>query len=150
MTRIGYLLNRTALQIREMVQEVLKPFGIVPPHLGVLTTLATEGPQTQRALGATLRIDPTTMVWLIDALEKKGWVRRQEHPEDRRAHLVTLSPRGEATFHETAREMDRIEKQFLATLSHKEQDDLRRLLTKLFASVSTGKISPTLFKEAGD
>ena len=77
MSRIGYLLNRPALQIRRMAEAALKPLGLVPPHMAVISTLASEGPQTQRALGAWLKVDPATMVWLIDHLEKKGLVRRK-------------------------------------------------------------------------
>src|SRR5260370_35936021 len=89
-SRIGYLLNRPAVMIRRQAQKILEPLGIIPPHMGVISILRGEGPLTQRALGAHLKIDPTTMVWLIDALEKKAFIRRDPHPQDRRAHLVRL------------------------------------------------------------
>ena len=43
---------------------------------------------TQKALEDMLRIDRTTMVALIDDLERTGFVIRQCHPRDRRAFLV--------------------------------------------------------------
>lgn len=147
MSRIGYLLNRPALQIRRMAETALKPLGLIPPHMAILSTLHTEGPQTQRALGTRLKIDPTTMVWLIDALEKKGLVRRGEHPEDRRAHLVELSPKGKAAFERATQRLDHLEDEFLAPLSKKERTDLKRLLTKLFQSVATQGIPPKFFSE---
>src|SRR5579872_2128607 len=137
MSRIGYLLNRPALQIRRMAAAALEPLGLIPPHMAIISTLNDEGPQTQRALGTKLKIDPTTMVWLIDALEKKELVRRGDHPEDRRAHLVELSSGGQAAFRQAAQRLDRLEDEFLAPLSKKEREDLKRLLTKLFQSVPT-------------
>ncbi|MFA5975485.1 MAG: MarR family transcriptional regulator [Elusimicrobiota bacterium] len=137
MARIGYLLNRPALQIRQRAQGILSPMGLIPPHVAVLSTLHTEGPLTQRALGQWLKIDPTTMVWLIDALEKKGVVRRDAHPQDRRAYLIKLTPSGEALFRQANKQLDQMDKEFLAPLSKNEQGDLRRLLIKLFRNLTT-------------
>jgi DNA-binding MarR family transcriptional regulator len=150
MSRIGYLLKRPALQIRQMAQAALKPLGLIPPHYGVMATLASEGPQTQRALGERLKVDPTTMVWLIDHLEKRGFVRRGTHPQDRRAHLVELSPAGRTAFQRAARRLDRLDREFLAPLSKAEQESLRRLLRKLLQNVATQKISPGMFEEKND
>jgi DNA-binding MarR family transcriptional regulator len=145
MTRIGYLLNRTALQIRQRAQETLKPLGLIPPHMAVISTLVSEGAQTQRALGKFLKIDPTTMVWLIDALEKKGFVRRGVHPQDRRAHLVELSSKGKTVLQQAGRRLDALEEHFLAPLSRNERDQLRRILTKLYWHVPTQGIPVKLF-----
>ena len=145
-TRVGYLLNRVALQIRQMAQEALKPLVIIPPHMAVLSTLMSEGPQTQRAMGKLLKIDPTTMVWLIDELEKKGFVRRGEHPEDRRAHLVELAPTGKTAFHRAAKRLAELEDHFLMPLSKKEREDLKSILAKLYWHVPTQGMSSALFK----
>jgi DNA-binding MarR family transcriptional regulator len=149
MGRIGYLLNRPAFQIRRMAQAALDPLGLIPPHMGVLSTLASEGPQTQRRMGERLRIDPTTMVWLVDVLEKKSLVRREEHPEDRRAHLVKLTRAGVALLGRARQRLERMEEEFLAPLSQAERAQLRRLLTKLFKSVTTQSIPPRIFKKEG-
>jgi DNA-binding MarR family transcriptional regulator len=135
MSRIGYLLSRPTLEFQRLAQAALEPLGLIPPHMGVLSTLHFEGPQTQRALGVLLKVDPTTMVWLIDGLEKKRLVRRGEHPKDRRAHLVGLSSAGQAAFRRAAQALNHVEDEFLAPLSKKERDDLKRLLAKLFRSV---------------
>jgi len=150
MTHIGYLLNRPARQIRQMAQDALQPFGLIPPHFAVVSTLQSEGPHTQRMLGELLKIDATTMVWLIDDLEKKGFVRRDEHPEDRRAHLVKLTPSGVTLFRRAARKLDQLEKRFLEPLSKNEREDLKRLLTKLFKSVSTQALAPKCFTKEGE
>ena len=143
--RMGYLLNRPAHLWRERVQDVLAPFGLLPPHFGVMATLDSEGPQTQRALGELLRVDPTTMVWIIDHLEKAGIVRRGKHPKDRRAHLVELSASGKGTFRKAVKCLDQLEAEFLSHLTKSECEELRRLLTKLFQNIPTQKVSPKLF-----
>ena len=146
--RIGYLLNRPALHIRERAHEILKPLGLIPPHFGVMSTLESEGPQTQRALGNLLRVDPTTMVWLIDHLEKTALVRRGKHPKDRRAYLVELSPTGQATYHKASKLLEAMDEEFLASLSKSEREDLRRLLTKLFKNIQSQGIPKNMFRNA--
>jgi DNA-binding MarR family transcriptional regulator len=144
--RVGYLLNRPALLIRERAQNLLKAFGLIPPHFAVMATLESEGPLTQRALGKLLRVDPTTMVWIIDHLEKGGFVRRGKHPQDRRAYLVELSASGKSTYERASKQLDQLDEEFLAPLSKTEREDLRRLLTKLFQNVTTQTVSPHLFE----
>ena len=146
--RIGYLLNRPAYLFREKAQEILKPLGLVPPHFGVLATLSSEGSQTQRALGSLLRVDPTTMVWIIDHLEKAGLVQRGRHPKDRRAHLVELSPAGRKVYERASKHLGELEEEFLAPLTKTERVELRRLLTKLFQKIPTQRVSIEHFKSA--
>jgi DNA-binding MarR family transcriptional regulator len=150
MSRIGYLLNRPALEIRQKVEGALAPLHIIPPHMGILSTLLYSGPQTQRSLGTMLKVDPTTMVWLIDGLEKKGLVRRGEHPKDRRAHLVELSAEGKALYRRAGDLISRVEDEFLAPLSKTEQHQLKQLLTKLFQSVPMQAIPPKFFHGKND
>jgi len=146
-TRIGYLLNRPALLFRERAAQILKPLGLIPPHFGVIATLESEGPKTQRALGALLRVDPTTMVWLIDHLEKAGLVRRGQHPKDRRAHLVELSPSGKAVYRQASIRLNALDAEFLSPLTKSEQDELRRLLMKLFQSVPVQTIPKDFYQK---
>ena len=54
-------------------------------------------------------------------LQKKGLVRRDPHPEDRRAHLVKLTAAGEALFHRAAKHLDKMEQEFLSPLTQAEQ-----------------------------
>ena len=145
--RMGYLLNRPALRFRQLAEAVLKPLSLIPPHVGVLTVLQSEGPQTQQALGKLLRIDPNTMVLLIDDLEKKKVVRRDDHPKDRRAHLIKVSPAGEGLFRHAVKQLDRLEDDFLAPLSKREQEDLRQLLLKLFQGALMKGELPNYFKK---
>ena len=42
-------------------------------------------------------IDPSTMVALIDELERAGLAKRRPHPKDRRAREVVITPKGRRT-----------------------------------------------------
>ena len=48
----------------------------------------------QRALAASLGINNNVMVDLLDRMEEKSLVTRTKNPENRREHLLRLTPRG--------------------------------------------------------
>src|ERR1700734_3133778 len=55
------------------------------------------GPLTLRELAASLGTDAPAATVAVNDLERRGLVTRCEHPEDRRAKLVPLTPAGRAT-----------------------------------------------------
>ncbi len=64
-----------------------------PSHSAVFAQISPEGSRlTELARGA--HISPQAMGELVDELEELGYVVRRPDPRDRRAKLITLTPRG--------------------------------------------------------
>src|SRR5205807_9571598 len=124
---LAFTLVRAAHRVRECVERSLEPLGIRGPHLFILTVMHTEGPMSQAALTKRLWIDRTTMVHIIDDLERLGLVERARDPNDRRANAVRVSPRGEATLAQARPFAHAGEAEFLSALSREEQEQLRSL-----------------------
>jgi DNA-binding MarR family transcriptional regulator len=61
---------------------------------GILRAL-WRNPTTLSDLSRHFMIDPSTLVPVIDAIERKGYVERQRDPSDRRRTPLTLTPSGE-------------------------------------------------------
>jgi DNA-binding MarR family transcriptional regulator len=74
------------------------------------------------------------VVLFLDVLEKDGWVQRRRHPTDRRAHHVHLTDAGRKRFIRIGKKLDAAQTKALAGLSHGEQAELEKLLTKLILS----------------
>ena len=144
---MGFLLNRPAFHLHDITRNALRPLGLIPPDLGILSNLDSSGPQSQRVLGDRLKIDRTTMVSRIDELEKHGLVKRKSHPTDRRAYLITLRPAGKKALAQSMRLILEIDEHFLAPLTKEEQTTLKKLLTKLVMSIATAKIPQEAFKK---
>jgi DNA-binding MarR family transcriptional regulator len=96
--RLGAVLSWAAENAQEVANRALEPLGLTVKHFGVVTFLRYEteldrqgGPLSQQAIGERLRIDRTTMVALIDSLERAGYVKRERNPGDRRAYVITLT-----------------------------------------------------------
>ncbi|WP_169582449.1 MULTISPECIES: MarR family transcriptional regulator [Microbacterium] len=68
--------------------------GLTPSRTHLLWVLHHGGPATQAHLAHALDVTPRHITTLVDALEATGFARREPHPTDRRAVLVSLTERG--------------------------------------------------------
>jgi MarR family transcriptional regulator, 2-MHQ and catechol-resistance regulon repressor len=59
-----------------------------------LEALVTSGPRTLNELAALLYLDKSTASRVVSTLERKGYITRQTHPQDRRAILIDLTASG--------------------------------------------------------
>ncbi len=71
--------------------------GLSAQRLRILILLRERGPMIMRELTSLLGVSPTNVTALIDSLEKDSYVRRQPHPEDRRATVIALTAQAEKT-----------------------------------------------------
>jgi DNA-binding MarR family transcriptional regulator len=84
-----------------------------------------------------LRIDRTTMVSLIDALERAGYVKRTE-PNDRRAYLTTLTAAGRKVQARAEKAVEADALGLFGQLTGAEQKELDRLLGRLIGRSERG------------
>lgn len=129
--RSGFLLNKAAQRVRDVYEEALKPTRLTAKHAGVLMILEEKGSLSQHELGKCAYIDRTTVVGLMDDLEKLGLVERKEHPTDRRSHAIFLTAKGKELLPVIDKHAVEMEKKFLDCLSAQEQKGLIQTLRKL-------------------
>ena len=67
-----------------------------PSEQSVLVWLDAQGPMSPRALADAQQVRPQTMQQTLDALEGRRWIKRADHPTDRRQILFSLSRSGKA------------------------------------------------------
>jgi DNA-binding MarR family transcriptional regulator len=71
--------------------------GLTRARAELLWRLRTQGSKTQRGLSEALRCSPRNITGLLDDLGADGLVVREPHPTDRRALLVTMTPKAAKT-----------------------------------------------------
>jgi DNA-binding MarR family transcriptional regulator len=125
------LLGRIAQDAADLLGAALAPLGLRPRHFAILTALAEGGATSQHALGERLRIDRTTMVSAVDDLQRLELASRTPDPDDRRAYLVALTPRGRTTLVRATGLVASAEAALLAPLAPAERDQLHNLLARL-------------------
>jgi DNA-binding MarR family transcriptional regulator len=130
--RISFLLYRNAITASALADEMLRPLGLTARAVGILTMVTEREPMTQRSLGASIGVDRSTMVVLLDDLEKKGFIARVRHPGDRRAFLIEPTDAGRSAQRRALDLLDQCESRYLGVLSEREQSQLRKLLARLY------------------
>lgn len=79
-----------------LYRPLLEPMGLTHPQYLAMLALWESGPQSVRALGEALRLEPATLSPLLKRLEAIGYVRRARDPQDERALRIELTDAGQA------------------------------------------------------
>ena len=94
--RILAALRRIVQAIDLHSRQLMSQCEVTAPQLVCLHMLSLEGRLTSKALAEKVRVDPSTLVGILDRLEAKSLVARQRDQEDRRSVFVALTKRGAA------------------------------------------------------
>jgi MarR family transcriptional regulator, lower aerobic nicotinate degradation pathway regulator len=124
----GALLDHLARRMRLRSEAVLTPLGLRPRHMVALTVLRDGGGSTQQALAATLEMDGTNIVGLLNDLEAKNLIERRRSPEDRRRHTVELTEAGATQLSNVEFALLSAEDEVLGALSETQRETLYNLL----------------------
>jgi DNA-binding MarR family transcriptional regulator len=125
----------------------LQSVGLTPALFAVLNHLRARDGAIQQQIGAAMGIDPSTMVSLVDQLERAGLAKRRPRPQDRRAREVLITPKGRRTLKRARELAQEVEGDVLQGLSPAERRQLVTLLRKAFAATPP---QPPWSAEEGD
>ena len=95
--QVGFLLSRATWAMNNAVNRMVRENGhadISVAYFAVLQALWESDGLSITDLGEKAQLEKSTMTSLIDRMESAGLVRRQDHPTDRRAYQICLTPRG--------------------------------------------------------
>ena len=87
----GFLLNDVARLLRTTYDRRIRDLGLTRSQWWVLTHLYREEGVTQSELADVLEVEKASLGRLLDRLESKGWIRRENCTIDRRAKRVYLT-----------------------------------------------------------
>ena len=136
-TRLSYLLKRAFLDLEDLHASHLAPWGINARELAVILLLDGREPESQQQAAKRLGVDRTTMVALLDGLERKQLIARQADVADRRRNVIVLTVAGQRTLKGAKAASDDAERQLLHGLSVSEAQTLRRLLLRIATGSSS-------------
>jgi MarR family transcriptional regulator for hemolysin len=124
----GALLSRAYRQWRRAADLRLQPYDLTEATwLPLLRIARAPEPPRQKDLAASLFVDNSSVVRLLDSLETAGFVERREG-EDRRAKIVVLTPRGRAIADKVEVVARKVRVDALAGLSDKDIETTIRVL----------------------
>jgi len=130
----GQLLFRLWRASHSRTAAALQSIGLTTALFAVLNYLRAHEGAIQLQIGSAMGIDPSTMVSLVDQLERSGLAKRRPHPHDRRAREVRITPKGVRAVERARKLAAQVEDDVLQGLSSAERRRLVALLRKAYAS----------------
>ena len=131
--RTGFLANKVAFLLVAEVETGLQALELSTRSFLVLSAIDHDPPFSQQDLSRLLGIDPTTMVALVDDLERRDFVRRERSTRDRRRYDLLLTGSGADAVGQANGIFTEIEGAFLSPLSDAERAALHEMLGRLLA-----------------
>ena len=94
---IAVELNLTACKLKQYIAAMLKKRGVplTPEQFILIDLLWNQGEMSQQQLADQMQKDKNSVTKLVDAIEKKGFVVRQQNPHDRRSNTIVLTEKAE-------------------------------------------------------
>jgi MarR family transcriptional regulator for hemolysin len=94
---VGMAIKKSSKSIEKAVDiEVRKQFDLSGGQWKVIIALSIQNGLSQKDLAERIFLDGTTLVPIIDGMEKKGLVERKTDPKDRRNNNVFLTSKSES------------------------------------------------------
>ena len=126
-----FLLKRLGFATKERSMKAYEDAGLHPYHFAILITVDEGSHETQGSIADALGYDRGQLVGLLDELEERELVERKRDPNDRRRHVVRLTPAGKKMLRRLRTLSGQIEDDFLAPLDEGQREALHSLLFRL-------------------
>ena len=127
----AFLLAQLGSHAASQFAERLRVIELAPPHAGILRLLRVSAGLSQQELSAKLGIHPSRLVAILDDLEKRGFVERRAHPDDRRLYSLHLTQGGGEALGSIGKVAREHQETLLSALSKEEREMLGTLLLKI-------------------
>ncbi|ARV58915.1 MarR family transcriptional regulator [Nostocales cyanobacterium HT-58-2] len=109
----------------------IRQMGLTSSQFDIIATLGNTSGMTFNQLAEKTLTTKGELTGIIDRLEKKGLVRREVPPEDRRSFLAVLTPEGEQVFEQIYPSHVAYLKQRFEKLDLRELEQIRLSLERL-------------------
>ena len=143
----GQLFFRLWRATHTRTAEVLGSVGLTPALFALLNVIGAREGAIQQELGSALGIDRSTMVALIDELERAGLARRRPSATDRRAREIAITPKGGRLLQRARGLIAQVEDEVLAGLTAEERRDMLALLRR---ALDAAPVQPLWSSAEGD
>lgn len=128
---LGYHVRLAQVSVFRDFGGSLRDYDILPTQFGTLVIIGANPGIKQTDLAWAIQLDRSTIVPLLDRLEKNGWVTRERLPSDRRTNALGLTETGTALLDKLTPLVLAHDQRIQARLNKTEQNQLIKLLGKI-------------------
>ncbi len=132
-TSIGFMINKTALKMKNNLNSKLKEngFNITAHQFAVLNIVCENKGLMQSKIADILEQDKTGITRTLDSMEKNNLIKREKHETDRRAYCIFLTDNGKIVKNEAELFIQKKNSVLIQKFGKKEYDDFMRQLALL-------------------
>lgn len=132
---IGLRLSAVARMLRQEFDRTVAELGITRSQWTMIVVVARRPGATQREIAEVLDVSEASAGRLIDRLCADGLLERHEHPDDRRARVVSVTDKARPLLEKLSDLGRSNEQRVFRDFSEAELDSLSNLLDKLYRTL---------------
>jgi len=132
--RFIFLISKVCQKLVINLQKAYSESGIeVTPIQGMLLFfLQKNDGSSLTQISQGLMLENPTVTGLIDRLEKLGYVKRSDHPEDRRVYLVHITEKGKRVANQALPIVKKLNEEIRKGYSKEEIENFKKVLIGVF------------------
>ena len=132
--RFIFLISKVCQKLIMNLQKAFSESGVevTPIQVMLLFFLQKNDGSSLSQISQGLMLENPTVTGLIDRLEKSGYVKRSDHPKDRRVYLVHLTERGNKVAKKALPIVKKLNEQIKEGYSKGEIEDFKKVLIGAF------------------
>ncbi len=132
--RLIFLISKVCQKLINQLQKTFSKSGIevTPIQIMLLFFLQRNDGSSLTQISQALMLENPTVTGLIDRLEKSGYVKRSDHPDDRRVYLVYLTQKGNRIAERGLPIVKKLNEQIKKGYSEEEIESFKKVLVGAF------------------
>ncbi|TAL67480.1 MAG: MarR family transcriptional regulator [Bacteroidetes bacterium] len=140
-SELGFLIGHTGRALKNSMTKAFadNEFEVTSEQWGILMLLWSKEGITQQEISSAISKEKTTVVRLIDNMEKRKIIRRQQDKGDRRNNLIYLTGEGKKLREKLVPIAISELRKALNNLNEKEVETLTYLLQKVYDNLKNNK-----------
>ncbi|WP_123053869.1 MarR family transcriptional regulator [Clostridium sp. JN-1] len=139
-TCVCFITNKVSKKMADKMNERLMLVGSTRVQWLVMYYLLKDGQMSQSDLAKKMNIKDSTVVRLIDRIEKDEFIKRVKNSKDRRITYVTLTEKGKKRIEELLSVGEEMSKVFSKNISDEEFEVFNRVLKKMAENAENTEI----------
>lgn len=132
---LGYKLRLAQILAYRSFEEQMTDYGVAPRYLGLLGLVSENPGQAQNRLADSVGLQKSSLVTILDRLERDGILERRASAQDRRAKTVWLTDSGERVVAELFRHAKAHDARMATGISDDRLADVMAALDAMIANL---------------
>ena len=133
------VLLKSSSSVLDVIKKDMIKYGLNPTEFSVLELLYSKGDQPIQYIGKKILLASSSITYVVDKLEHKGFIQRCPSAKDRRVTNIAISEKGTAFMENAFPEHEGLISNVFGVLDEEELITLTELLKKVGYNASSFK-----------